>query len=151
MKRRRLPIDWNELETALTWRSDEGGQYLDLGTGEIIAWMGPDDDVMSEEDVDSGLIEGRLLDIEPLESSVEYGWMAEFAGSVTDPALAQLLEVALNGRGAFRRFKDVLAGYPAERERWFAFHGERVREAAQEWLNRNGIEAITRRRQPDDA
>jgi len=38
-----------------------------------------------------------------------------------------MLEVALNGRGVFRRFKDVLSGSPAEHERWFAFHDERLR------------------------
>ncbi len=140
MKRKRLPIDWDDLETALTWRFDEGGHYLDLTTGEIIASTGHEDDVMSEEDVEAGLADGRLLLIEPLESSVEYDWMSKFTASVTDPTLAKLLDVALSGKGAFRRFKDVLAERSAERERWLAFHGDRVREAAREWLKANGIE-----------
>ncbi len=52
-------------------------------------------------------------------------------------------EVALDGRGAFRRFKDVLAEYPAERERWFGFHDERVRKAMREWLEDHDIEPTT--------
>ena len=45
-----------------------------------------------------------------------------------------LLELAIRGRGAFRRFKDVLAAYPRERERWFAFHDARLRELVLRWL-----------------
>ena len=33
------------------------------------------------------------------------------------------------GKGAFRRFKDVLMGFPVDRERWFAFRSERLRIA----------------------
>jgi hypothetical protein len=31
------------------------------------------------------------------------------------------LSVALDGKGAFGRFKRVLEDYPEERERWFKF------------------------------
>jgi len=43
--------------------------------------------------------------------------------------------VAINGKGAFRRFKDVLLDYPEEREEWFQFKGAKVQERALEWLN----------------
>lgn len=143
MSRKRLSIDSDDLEMALTWRSDEGGHYLDLATGEVVTWTGHEDDELSEDEIDVGLAAGRLLAIEPLPSSVEYGWMQEFAVSVADPSLQKLLEVALDGSGAFRRFKGVLADHPAERERWFAFRGERLREAMREWLEENEIEPRT--------
>jgi hypothetical protein len=69
--------------------------------------------------------------------------MVEFADSVADRPLREKLELALDGRGAFRRFKNVLAGYPSERERWFAFHHERLQEAMEEWLADNDIEPTT--------
>jgi hypothetical protein len=138
--RRRFPIDWDELEMALTWHTDEGGYYLDLTSGQIVAFTGLDAEI-AESEIDAGLSEGRLLPIEPLPSSVEYGWMSEFADSVSNPSLRRLLDVALNGSGAFRRFKDVLAGFPAERKRWFAFRDARLRAAAREWLEENGIDA----------
>ena len=141
MSPRRLPIDWDELEMALTWHTGEGGYYLDLTTGEVVAFTGLDDE-LAEGEIDAGLAEGRLIPIEPLPSSVEYGWMSEFADSVTDRALRRLLEVALDGSGAFRRFRDVLRDYPADRERWFAFRGEWLRKATREWLEENGIEAV---------
>ena len=69
--------------------------------------------------------------------------MAEFAEAVANRRLAETLNLALNGRGAFRRFKVALADYPAERERWFAFHQERLDQEMQEWLAENEIEPTT--------
>jgi hypothetical protein len=69
--------------------------------------------------------------------------MARFAESIDDSQLRELLDLALRGRGAFRRFKDVLAHYPRERERWFRFREERLQEAMHEWLEDNGIEPTT--------
>jgi hypothetical protein len=43
--------------------------------------------------------------------------------------------VAINGKGAFRRFKDVLLDYPEERERWFQFKGAKEQKRALEWLD----------------
>jgi hypothetical protein len=48
--------------------------------------------------------------------------------------------VAITGRGAFRRFKDVLLDYPRERERWFAFRDALMAERVREWLAEHDIE-----------
>ena len=149
---RRVPVDWDDLEMALTWRSDECNYFLDLGDGKVVTyatWGSGEDGDLSEEEIDEGLAAGRLVKVEPLPSSTEYGWMAEFAASVRNRHVRELLDVALHGRGAFRRFKDVLAGYPAERERWFAFRDERMREAIAEWLADHDIEATTKPRAPE--
>ena len=45
--------------------------------------------------------------------------------SVEDEHLRELLEVAIQGAGAFRRFKDVLFRYPSAQENWFKFRDER--------------------------
>jgi len=68
--------------------------------------------------------------------------MEAFIETVASPHLQELLEVAINGRGAFGRFKDVLVRYPDERERWFAFKDARMRERVREWLMDEGIEPI---------
>jgi hypothetical protein len=52
-----------------------------------------------------------------------------------------LLEVAIQGKGAFRRFKDVLARDPAEQQRWFAFQMERLNTRVREWLADKGVRA----------
>jgi hypothetical protein len=147
MTPRKVPVNWDDLEMALTTNPVEWTCYLDVRNGEIQmlpgGHLGEDDDWPSEEEIDAGLAAGHLIHVEPLGSSIEYGWMAEFASTVGDVRLRDLLEVALNGRGAFRRFKDVLHDYPAEREGWFAFRDGRVRAAAREWLAENGIDPTT--------
>jgi hypothetical protein len=121
-----------------------GSCYLDLRTGDVqiipVDRFGDDDDGPSEDEIDAGVDTGQLIHVEPLGSSVEYGWMAEFAATVGDARLRDKLGIALDGRGAFRRFKNVLVDHPAERERWFAFREERLRAAAREWLAERDIE-----------
>ena len=73
---RRVPVDWDDLEMALTWRSDECNYYLDFGNGKVLThptWGSGVDGDLSEEEFDEGLAAGRLVKVEPLPSSTEYG------------------------------------------------------------------------------
>jgi hypothetical protein len=60
--------------------------------------------------------------------------------SVSDLALRERLLIAIDGKGAFRRFKDVLLAFPAERERWFAYRSELLHFHIQTWLDHMKIE-----------
>ncbi len=93
-----------------------------------------------QEEDDSEIEFGRYVEIPKRESSEAYEDMVDFAETVNNPHLRDLLDVALHGKGAFRRFKDVLLGYPAERERWFRFEERRRREAIEEWAREQGVE-----------
>jgi hypothetical protein len=143
---RRVPVNWDDLEMALTSNAEEWTCYLDVRTGEVqmvpIDRFGGGDWPLDEEG-EAELEAGHLIHVEPLESSVEYGWMTEFAESVDDARLRTRLETALDGRGAFRRFKNVLADHPAERKRWFAFRNARVTAAVREWLVGHGVDPVT--------
>jgi hypothetical protein len=145
--RRRVAVDWDDLEMALTGNPGSWTYYLDVRSGEVqmvpVDRLEVDGDWPSEADIDDGLDAGHLIAVEPLESSVEYGWMAEFTATVGDARLGDRLEAALAGRGAFRRFKSVLLDHPAERARWFAFRDERLRAAARDWLAEHAIEPTT--------
>jgi hypothetical protein len=55
--------------------------------------------------------------------------------------LKEKLWIALDGKGAFRRFKDVLLDYPAQREAWFEFEDQKINAAVEEWVRESGIEA----------
>ncbi|HEV8616525.1 MAG TPA: UPF0158 family protein [Methylomirabilota bacterium] len=144
---RRVPVNWDDLEMALTANPGERTCYLDLRTGQVqmvaIGPFGDDDDWPSEDEIDAGLEAGHVIHIEPLGSSVEYGWMAEFAATVGDARLRDRLEIALDGHGAFRRFKKLLLDFPAERERWFTFQDARLCAAARGWLAEHDIEPTT--------
>lgn len=68
----------------------------------------------------------------------EYGIMADFAATVTDPHANELLCVALEGRGAFRRFKDTLHRVGLL-EQWYAYKHDAYVELAREWCEENEI------------
>jgi hypothetical protein len=60
--------------------------------------------------------------------------------TVADRRLQDRLSDAIDGRGAFGRFKRVLSDHDEERERWFAFRDARLRERIVAWLEDEGIE-----------
>jgi hypothetical protein len=67
--------------------------------------------------------------------------MEGFIAGVSDPGRADRLSIAIEGRGAFRRFKDTLARWPDDQGRWYQFSGERCRGRAREWLAIAGYRA----------
>ncbi|MEP7357783.1 MAG: UPF0158 family protein [Anaerolineales bacterium] len=69
--------------------------------------------------------------------------MEAFIETVPAQRLRGSLERAIGGRRPFRAFKDVLAGDPPERERWFKFKQALLRERALEWLAEEGIELLS--------
>jgi hypothetical protein len=76
------------------------------------------------------------------DSHEAYRDMEDWIDSLDEAPLQDRLWKAILGRGAFGRFKDVLAGFPAQRERWFEFKDARVRERVLRWLNSKEIEPI---------
>lgn len=94
------------------------------------------------EEADDEVALGRFVEIPKQESHDAYEVMEDFAETVANHHLRDLLEVALRGKGAFQRFKDVLLGYPAERERWFAFEDLRRRETIEEWARDKGVAVV---------
>lgn len=54
----------------------------------------------------------------------------DFIGSVSDEHLAELLHASINGKDAFLRFKDILEQYPEERENWFHFKDNKLKQRA---------------------
>ena len=135
-KKKTLKIDLGELYDAMENSSYEVEYYLDLETGEILFVSEDMDDVETvkmKNQIEEEL--GRYELIPKAESYEGYRDMQAFITTVEDDHLSELLEVAINGKGAFRRFKDVLLNYPEERERWFQFKDDRMKERALEWLD----------------
>jgi hypothetical protein len=78
--------------------------------------------------------------IDPVPSHVWYQDMADFAGGITDERAGRRLARALQGRGAFRRFKDELhEEYPHLLPVWHAFRDTRAQRRALEWLAGNSL------------
>lgn len=136
---RHVPVDMGALVFALDDHGGEHAWYLDLESGEV--WLVSDDVVDEDLPLPREELEEspRFLLIEPAESHESWQVMADFVDTVRGPALRTRLADAIEGKGAFRRFKDVLLSYPEERDRWFAFETERADARARAWLAENGI------------
>ena len=133
-----LAVDLDELSDVLEGDPREGGGQLDLRTGQV--WPQFVLDGGDRPDEDEG--EDRTLEIWNMGSRGGYRDMQDFVDTITDPERRDRLEIALEGRGAFRRFRDVLARWPAESTRWHAFAEERRRGRARAWLADAGYRAV---------
>jgi hypothetical protein len=140
---RPLRVDLEELAMALEDASFETSWCLDTVTGEVmLTTPGLDPEI----DRDIAAIESdqtrRYVTIPHAGSQAGYEDMQDFIETVRDAHFRELLEVAIIGRGAFRRFKDVVERNPGEQQRWFEFHNRRMEDRAREWLADEGWEPV---------
>ena len=139
---RALPIDLDELSTLLEGDPLESGCRVNVKTGEC--WPASleydEDDDEHESDPDD-----RWLYLDPKGSRDVYRDMEIFIAGVTDADVADRLEIAIAGKGAFRRFKDVLASWPEEFDRYFLLSEERRRGRARALLAAHGYRPTPQR------
>jgi uncharacterized protein UPF0158 len=131
-------LDLEEIATALADPTGYEHRWLiNPETGEIVFWTA-DGGIDGETPVD--LDELDLVPIEPLPSYVWYQDMTDFADQISDERAGRRLGRAIQGRGAFRRFKDELhEEYPDLLPVWYAFRDARARRRAVEWLVDNSL------------
>jgi hypothetical protein len=133
-----VPINWTDLETAFERNSPDTESFLDLRSGEVITvTQGAIDYAEQRAKVQSG--GEQFLRVEPAASREQYKWMERFVSHVTDEPLRERLIIAIDGKGAFRRFKDVLLNYPTERERWFTYRSDLLHWHMQKWLEKEQL------------
>ena len=142
--KRKVRVDLEELRFALEDGSYEHRYFLDTETGEVILVS----EMFDDEEAERQLAEideaepGRYLQVPAADSREGYAGMQDFIATVSDEHLQELLDVAIQGRGAFRRFKDVLVRHPTEQERWFDFQVLRLEARARAWLAEEGCEPV---------
>jgi hypothetical protein len=77
----------------------------------------------------------------PKQSSHEgYHEMQEYIQTLEEGHLSELLEVAIQGSGAFRRFKNVLYNYSEAQDNWFKFCDVREQQRILDWLASENIQ-----------
>src|SRR3954470_16447089 len=135
----RIELDWDALEIAVERNSPDTDSYLDLTTGRVLTITSGDPEATINRQAVSENIR-NFLRVEPASSREQYRWMEKFVGSVVDEPLRERLIISIDGKGAFRRFKDVLLAYPAERERWFSYRADLLHWHIQNWLESHEIE-----------
>jgi len=138
---RDVPVDWEALEDAFENNAPEVHSYLHLGTGEVLRVVDGIADPEMHARIATDL---TYLRVDPVSSREQYRWMERFIPMVEEPDLSERLTRAIDGKGAFRRFKDVLMSFGPERERWFAFRSERLRVFMEAWLAAHALNPVAR-------
>ncbi|MCK5688488.1 hypothetical protein KAI87_04415 [Myxococcota bacterium] len=134
---RELDIDWAALLSAFQMTVPDVRRYLSLESGDVLK-LPPNDPSFAKIRAEPNIYK----EISPVPSRVQYQWLDEFVKLVEDVELKAQIEMAINGKGAFRRFKDILISVPDERSRWFEFRDLKLREWIVEWVRENGIESL---------
>ncbi len=142
MTRRKVPIVWDDLEIAVERNAPNTESFLDLTSGQVVTIVSGDPEAPQNKRQVSENIHNYIR-IEPASSREQYRWMERFVASVADDALRERLIISIDGKGAFRRFKDVLLAYPAERERWFSYRSDLLHWHIHNWLEDHDITPTT--------
>jgi len=131
-------IDVEEIAAALADQTDyEHRWLLDPGTGQVAFWTS-DTGIDGENPVEVDELD--LIPIDPLPSYVWYQDMADFAEGISDGAAGRRLARALQGPGAFRRFKNQFYEHlPQLISPWHALRDVRAQRRAVEWLLDQGL------------
>lgn len=155
MKRKAIKIDWDALDDAFNNQNDELVYYLDLVTGHVVLeGEGEEDTFDDEDDYSGGTLhaaastqnDATRLYIWPPDTACKVDWMKVFVDSETtiDAAVAQRLRDALQLDEPAGEIVEILREHPEERERWFRYRTERVREMIDRWLEEHAVEVTDR-------
>lgn len=137
-----LHVDLDELADALEQSHGVDAARIHLATGAI--WTA----ATIENSLDAGLEvpdlddEDRWLFVAPEGSADAFHDMRLFLQEITEPDLRERIEQTLQGRGAFRRFRNTVEQYPNLEDRWLGHRDDRRRERAREWLADCGYCAV---------
>ena len=131
-------IDVEEIGAALADQTDYDHRWLlDPRTGEVVFWTS-DTGIDGENPVEIDDLD--LILIEPLPSYVWYQDMVDFAEGISDRGAGRRLRASLQGKGAFRRFKnEVYEHHPELISVWHAMRDARARSRAVQWLVDEGL------------
>ncbi|TAK31894.1 MAG: hypothetical protein EPO40_04085 [Myxococcaceae bacterium] len=132
-----IPADLEMLGDVL---NQQLGGYLERATGE--AWPASVfEDGALEDDGDPDEDTDRWMYV-PGDSRDAWQDMADFAAHAPDPHVRELLELAIEGRGAFGRFKSALDRHPTYWTAWHVWSSERAIGRVRSWLASEGYDPL---------
>ena len=132
-------VDRDMLEMAMEDSDLANMHFLNLVTGEVVffsEYLGlSEEDERLLEEIDGS---NDYVAIERIPSHEAYQWMVDFVDEMVAPAdeyAAEKLSMALNGRGAFRRFKDTLHRVDDRwLQAWYQWRDKQLQAAVDEWI-----------------
>jgi Uncharacterised protein family (UPF0158) len=133
------PIELDMLEAAMEDSELSNRYYLNLVSGKVVFFsddlgLSEEDERLSEEIDESD----DYIAVDRIPSREAYQWMVDFVDEIVAPSDendAEKLSIALEGKGAFRRFKDTLHRVDEKwLQAWYQWRDKQLKAAVEEWL-----------------
>jgi hypothetical protein len=153
--KKKVPVKLNDLIGEIEIQIDETFTYINTQTGEIITLSreeiraAEDEEPIEKypdwqrENIEKAIkiIEDEneaYLDFTLRNEFHEYEIIEEFIGTLSDDEVREELFGAIQGRGAFRRFKDGVREHDVEKQ-WYEFKENTLKELVIEWCEEHGL------------
>ena len=132
-----MKVKLTEVIDALEFTNDEIEYYYNPDTEEIFMSNIGEIESLNEDELDELFEKSIML---PTRYGInEYEMMEDFAETIEDTRLQNQLYISLNGRGAFRRFKDTCINFDIIDD-WYNYRDQKYKELAINWCKDNNIE-----------
>ncbi len=132
-----MKVKLTEVIDALDFTNDEIEYYYNPDTEEIFMSNIGEIENLNEDELDELFEKSIML---PTRYDInEYEMMEDFAETIEDTRLQNQLYISLNGRGAFRRFKDTCINFDIIDD-WYKYRDQKYKELAINWCKDNNIE-----------
>ena len=148
-------VKFSDILDALEFQSDTMQHYFDRQTNRVV--MVSEEDMLAAEDgldddapdwqqesiaaaraIAADEQEDRFVALPDSFEIDEWDMMRRFASGLKNPSASASLLDAIQGRGAFRYFKDKVRQLGLDKQ-WFAFREDAHRVIATEWCQEHGI------------
>ena len=152
MKRKPIKIDWDELERAFNNQNQDLVYYLDAVTGHVVLeGEGEDEGFETEDEMhERGAVGGgpprddsTRIYVTPPTVPLKIEWLKTFMkeSEGLEPELLSKLEIAMQEENAPLAIKEAMNQHPEDREKWYLYRSEKVRELTDRWIENHGIQA----------
>jgi hypothetical protein len=153
--KKKATVKLDDLINEIEMQMDETFTYINTQTGEVVTitreeWRAAEDEEPLEnypdwqrENIEQAIKiledeDGAYLDFTLRNEYHEYEIVEEFIGTLSEAEVREELFGAIQGRGAFRRFKDGIREHDVEKQ-WYEFKEKKIKELVIEWCEENNL------------
>ncbi|SDM78471.1 Uncharacterised protein family (UPF0158) [Paenibacillus sp. yr247] len=150
------PVKLDDLVSEIELNIDDTFTFINTKTGEVITLMREEIGAAEDEKPIGKFPEWQRENIEKAISIVEdedgiyvdftlrndineYEMIEDFIGTLVDEDIREELYEAIQGRGAFRRFKDGIIEHGVDKQ-WYKYKEIKIKELVIEWCKEQDIE-----------
>lgn len=150
-----FPVKIGEIIEGIDLQTDETVAYLNKRTGEIVTILAEEFNAVANQEPLNDSSEWERADMRmaqeilgnerdfprlPAKDKIEeYQIMERFCLSVRDRKISEALYVSIQGKGAFRRFRDQALRFGIA-DQWYQYREEAIKQMAIDWCKSHRID-----------